>query len=143
MEVNFQLQPIDGEIIVVEDDPLLREIMAEILADVGAHCVAFPNAEDALVYMLGSGTKCSLVIADHGLPGQLQGAEFVSMVHSRWAEIPAIVTSGWTDHFIGLPPNTRFLPKPWPVDGLVKAVAELLQPGVPVNEKPPPPKDEA
>lgn len=143
MEVNFQLQPIDGEIIVVEDDPLLREIMTEILADVGAHCVAFPNAEDALVYMLGSGSKCSLVIADHGLTGQVQGAEFVSMVHSRWPEIPAIVTSGWTDHFIGLPPNTCFLPKPWPVDGLVNAVAELLQPGVPVLKKPAHPTNEA
>lgn len=143
MEVNFQLQPINGEIIVVEDDTLLREIMREILADVGAQCVAFGTADEALVYMLGSGTKCSLVVADHGLPGQLQGAEFVSMVHSRWPEIPAIVTSGWTDHFIGLPPNTCFLPKPWPVDGLVKAVAELLQPGVPVSEKTPPPNDEA
>ena len=143
MEVNFQLQPIDGEIVVIEDDPLLLSLMCEILTEVGASCVAFSTADDALVYMLGSGTKCSLVIADHGLPGQIQGAEFVSMVQKRWPEIAAIVTSGWTDHFIGLPPNICFLPKPWPVDGLVNAVAELLQPGVPVSEKTPPPNDEA
>ena len=137
MDLKFRLQPIDGEIIVVEDDPLLLSLMCEILTEVGARCVAFGTADDALVYLLGSGTKCLLVIADHGLPGQLQGAEFVSMVQNRWPEIAAIVTSGWTDHFIGLPPNTCFLPKPWPVGGLVKAVAELLQPGVPISEKPP------
>ncbi|UVM50710.1 response regulator [Pseudomonas sp. B21-015] len=135
MDVNFRLQPIDGEIVVVEDDPLLRDLMQDILVDVGAQCVAFSSGDDALIYLLQSDTKCALIIADHGLPGQVQGAELAELVRGRWPEIPIVITSGWTDTFIGLPGATNFLPKPWTLEGLVTAVAELLQPGVPVSKK--------
>lgn len=135
MDVNFRLQPIDGEIVVVEDDPLLCALMQEILVDVGTKCVAFGNGDDALIYLLRSDTQCALIIADHGLPGQVQGAELAELVRGRWPEIPIIITSGWTDSFIGLPRATSFLPKPWTLEGLVAAVAELLQPGVPVSKK--------
>ncbi|MFJ7793348.1 response regulator [Pseudomonas sp. NPDC096950] len=141
MEVNFQLQPIDGEIIVVEDDPLLRDLMQEILTDVGARCVGFSTGDDALIYMLQSGTQCALIVADHGLPGQVQGAELAELVRGRWPTIPVVITSGWTDSFIGLPSSTSFLQKPWTLEGLVTAVAEALQPGVPVSEKTPHPND--
>ena len=135
MDVNFRLQPIDGEIVVVEDDPLLRDLMQEILVEVGAECVAFSTADDALVHMLTSETRCALIIADHGLPGSMQGAELAELVRGRWPEIPIVITSGWTDTFIGLPSATNFLPKPWTLEGFVTAVAELLQPGVPLSKK--------
>ncbi|WP_371929120.1 response regulator [Pseudomonas sp. AU8050] len=135
MDVNFRLQPIDGEIVVVEDDPLLRDLMQEILVDVGAQCVAFSSGDDALIYLLQSVTKCALIIADHGLPGQVQGAELAELVRGRWPELPIVITSGWTDTFIGLPGGANFLPKPWTLEGLVTTVAELLQPGVPVSKK--------
>jgi DNA-binding response OmpR family regulator len=137
MDVNFRLQPIDGHIVVVEDDPLLRDLMREILTDVGAQCVAFGTGDDALIYLLESGTKCALIIADHGLPGQVQGAELAELAQGKWPEIQVIITSGWTDKFIGLPANTTFLPKPWSVEGLVTAVADLLQPGVPATKASP------
>ncbi|MGF6287026.1 response regulator [Pseudomonas silensiensis] len=134
MDVNFRLQPIDGEIVIVEDDALLRDLMREILVDVGAQCVAFATADDALIHLLQSGTQCALIIADHGLPGQVQGAELAELVHSRWPKMPIVITSGWTETFIGLPESTNFLPKPWTLEGLVMAVAELLQPGVPTTK---------
>ncbi|OPK06126.1 response regulator [Pseudomonas sp. VI4.1] len=134
MDVNFQLQPVDGEIVVIEDDPLLRSLMLEILVEVGAHCVAFGTADDALTHMLTSDTRCALVIVDHGLPGSIQGAELAALVRGRWPEIPIVITSGWTESFIGLPANTDFLKKPWTLEGLVMAVAKLVQPGVPINK---------
>lgn len=137
MDVNFQLQPIDGEIVVIEDDPLLLGLMCEILTEVGASSVAFSTADDALIYMLQSGTRCALIIADHGLPGRIKGAELAELVRGRWPQLPVVITSGWADSYIGLPESTNFLPKPWTVDGLVKAIADLLQPGVPVSEKTP------
>jgi DNA-binding response OmpR family regulator len=136
MDVNFRLPPINGEIVIVEDEPLLRELMREILSEVGAECVAFSTADDALIHMLASDTRCALIIADHGLPGQIQGAELAELVRGRWPEIPVVITSGWTDTFIGLPATTSFLAKPWSLEGLVMAVANLLQPGVPPTDTP-------
>jgi DNA-binding NtrC family response regulator len=134
VDVNFRLLPINGEIVIVEDEPILRELMREILSEVGAQCVAFSTADDALVHMLTSDTQCVLIIADHGLPGQVQGAEMVELVRGRWPEIPSVITSGWADSFIGLPQGTHFLAKPWTLEELVMTVAHLLQPGVPPTE---------
>lgn len=136
MDVNFRLQPIDGEIVIVEDDSLLRELMRDILEDVGAQCIAFVTADDALIHLLQTGTKCALIIADHGLPGQVQGAELAALVQDKWPGTHVIVTSGWTDRFIGLPANTSFLLKPWSLEELVTAIADLLQPGVPMSRSP-------
>ena len=136
MDINFRLLPINGEIVIVEDEPMLRELMSEILSEVGAECVAFGTADDALVHMLGSETRCALIIVDHGLPGGIQGAELTELVHSRWPEIPAIITSGWSDTYIGLPPTANYLAKPWTLEALVMAVANLLQPGVPATKVP-------
>jgi len=131
MDVNFQLLPIDGEIVIVEDDVLLLGLMKDILLDVGAQCVAFSTADDALIHMLGSDTRCALMIVDHGVPGQVQGAELAELVKHKWPETRIIITSGWTQTFIGIPAGTAFLPKPWSLEELVRAVANQLQPGVP------------
>lgn len=143
MEVIFDgVLPIDGEIIVVEDEVTLCELTADILSEIGAKCVAFTNADDALVYLLQSHAKCALVIVDHGLPGQIQGAELVDMIGVKWPAIPAIITSGWTAEFLNLPADTRFLQKPWSIEGLVTTVAELLQPGIPVTKISPHPSEQ-
>ncbi|MNL16927.1 hypothetical protein D3C87_1379920 [compost metagenome] len=53
MNVNWEgLLPIQGEIIVIEDDPTLRELMVTIVAEVGAKALAFETADDALTYLL-------------------------------------------------------------------------------------------
>ena len=142
MDVNFRLQPIDGEIIVVEDDPLLLSLMCEILTEVGASCVAFGTADDALMHMLQSSSRCALIIADHGLPGRIKGGELAELVRGRWPELPVVITSGWAEDLVGLPPNTNFIAKPWTLEGLVTSVAEALQPGVPVSERNPRPNNQ-
>ncbi|WP_191632879.1 hypothetical protein [Pseudomonas fluorescens] len=46
MNVNWQgLLPIQGEIIVIEDDPTLRLLMVDIVAEIGAKAAAFDTAE--------------------------------------------------------------------------------------------------
>ena len=73
MNVNWKgLLPIHGEIIVIEDDPTLRSLMEDIVAEIGAKVVAFDTADDALTYLLEAHDQCRLVIADHGVPGQLE-----------------------------------------------------------------------
>jgi DNA-binding NtrC family response regulator len=128
MDVSLQLAPIDGKVLVIEDEPILRNLMVEILREVNVECVEFPNADDALMHLLLSRDKFALLIVDHGLPGQVQGAELVEYVRSRWPEIPAIITSGWTDTLVGLPANSIFLAKPWNLEALLTAVAAMTNP---------------
>lgn len=135
MNVNWEgLLPIQGEIIVVEDDPTLRMLMVDIVSEIGATVRQFDSADDALTYLLQAHQKCRMVIADHGVPGQIQGTEFIAMVKSRWPSIEAILTSGYALDLATVPSATIYLHKPWSLDELIIAVAALLQPGHPITK---------
>ena len=135
MNVNWEgLLPILGEIIVIEDDPTLRSLMVDIVAEIGAKAVAFETADDALTYLLEAHDQCRLVIADHGVPGQIQGIEFIEMVRGKWPYIAAILTSGYLIDPATVPPSTIYLHKPWSLDDLVISVASLLQPDHPISK---------
>jgi DNA-binding NtrC family response regulator len=135
VNVNWEgLLPIRGEIVVVEDDPTLRSLMVDIVAEIGAKALAFDTADDALTYLLQAHDQCRLVIADHGVPGQVQGIEFIEMIRGRWPSIEAILTSGYLIAPATIPPSTVYLHKPWSLDDLVIAVASLLQPDYPIHK---------
>lgn len=135
MKVNWEgILPIVGEVIVVEDDPTLRSLMVDIVEEIGAKACAFDTADDALTYLLHAHGQCGLVIADHGVPGQVQGTEFIEMVQGQWPHIAAILTSGYLLDPQTVPASTIYLHKPWSLDELVLAVTQLLQPDRPVTK---------
>ncbi|QCG66972.1 response regulator [Pseudomonas veronii] len=135
MNVNWEgLLPVQGEIIVVEDDPTLRMLMVDIVSEIGATVRQFHSADDALTYLLQAHQNCRMVIADHGVPGQIQGTEFITMVKGRWPSIEAILTSGYALDLATIPTGTVYLHKPWSLDELVISVAALLQPGHPITK---------
>ncbi|WP_277963969.1 response regulator [Pseudomonas sp. RIT-To-2] len=135
MDIQWQeLQPIQGDVIVIEDDPILRELMVDIIEQLNARCVAFDNADDALIYMLKPDNPFALLIADHGVPGTIQGMELSTMVHQRWPDVGIILTSGYLLDVSALAPNIVYLLKPWSLDGLVTTIAGLVQPGVALHK---------
>ena len=135
MHVEWErLSPVTGWVIVVEDDPTLRMLMVEILTEIGLQSLDFETADDALVYLLSMPDGCPLVIADHGLPGQLQGAELIEMVKVKWPFTATILTSGYALDPSIVPSTTTYLEKPWSLNDLVMAVANLLQPGRPLRK---------
>jgi DNA-binding NtrC family response regulator len=124
--------PIEGTVIVIEDDPTLRSLMSDILGELGAKTLAFVTADDALTHLLENHGQCPLVIVDQSLPGKIQGDEFISLVQSRWPAIASILTSGYLIDPTQVPFSTIYLHKPWSLDDLIISVATLLQPGQPI-----------
>jgi len=108
--------------------------MTDILSEIGVESCAFGSADDALTYLLEAHGHCPLVIVDQGLPGQIQGAEFIAMVKGKWPSVASILTSGYAIDEAMIPPSTIYLHKPWALDDLVLAVATLLQPGYPLQK---------
>lgn len=135
MNVNWEgILPIRGKVIVIEDDPTLQMLLIDIMKEIGAETVAFDAADDALTYLLQAHDECSLVIADHGVPGQVQGTEFIGMIKGRWPHIAAILTSGYLIDPEAVPADAIYLHKPWSLDDMVVAVAALVQPGIPITK---------
>ena len=105
LKLNWEgLLPITGKVIVIEDDPTLRMLMTDILMEIGAQSLAFESADDALTYLLEAHVPCPLVVVDHALPGQIQGAEFIAMVKSKWPSTGAILMSGYLLESATIPP---------------------------------------
>lgn len=133
MNVNWEgILPIDGTVIVIEDDPTLLALMLEILSEIGAQARGFDTADDALTHLLEIQGRCPLVVVDQGLPGQVQGLEFIELIHSRWPLIASILTSGYLINPTDIPAATIYLHKPWSLDDLVVSIATVMQPDEPI-----------
>lgn len=113
-------------VVVVEDDDTLKNLLVDILIELGAACDAFDNCEDALIHMMGLQRDCSLIVVDHGVPGSIKGMEFISMAHERWPGLPAILTSGYQLDASRVTPPVTYLFKPWSIDELAEAIGQAL-----------------
>ena len=107
--------------------------MEEIVSEIGGKAISFVTADDAITYLLQTHDQCRLVIADHGVLGQIKGIEFIEMVSSRWPSISAILTSGYLIEPEAVPASSIYA-QPWSLDDLVIAMATLLQPGIAIHK---------
>src|SRR5438477_6469950 len=79
-------------VLVVEDDPDTREMMAELLQP---HCAVAVAADgtDALELLTRNGRKFDAIVVDLEMPG-LGGLALLSNLRQRGLNVPALVVSG-------------------------------------------------
>lgn len=114
-------------ILLVEDDELLRSLMVEAVSMLGHVVTDRPSADQALIALLEGSSPFSMVITDVRMPGRLDGLDLAQTIWSRWPELPVIIMSGNTvlpPNF--LPPNSTFLTKPVQLNTLQHAIAALI-----------------
>lgn len=127
MNVNLaELLPITGHVIVIEDEPVLRMLLEETLAEIGFSSATFDNAASALTHLISIKGECALIIADQGLPGGIQGSEFIRLAKEQWPSIPSILTSGYLIDEQVIPASTIYLHKPYTLDQLETTIATVL-----------------
>src|SRR5450631_4491180 len=85
--------PVPAVVLVVEDDPLLRELAAEFLEDAGFLVLEAGDAEQA-VDLLQSRSDIAVLFTDINMPGSMDGLELAHAVHDRWPPIKILVASG-------------------------------------------------
>jgi len=127
MNPNWDLaRPVFGTVIVVEDDPIIRLLLKDILDEIGAKSVLFSSADEAFDHLLVTHVHCPLVIVDQGLPGKIQGIEFIEKVRAKWPEVRSILTSGYLLESATIPTYVTYLHKPWSADLLITTIMSLL-----------------
>lgn len=113
-------------ILVVDDDPLLRELLAGILIDEGFVVIEADSAKQALA-QLESFPNVKLLLTDIQMPGEVDGLELVRIVRRRWPAVASIVSSGRIRPLREeMPAQVRFIPKPWRANEMLRQVNELL-----------------
>ena len=98
-------------VLVVEDEPLIRDLIAEQLMDAGYAVVEAGNAERAIA-ILEARLDIQLVFTDIDMPGTMNGIKLAAAVRDRWPPVHIIVTTGKMRPET-LPPEALFIPKPY------------------------------
>lgn len=113
-------------VLVVEDDELLRELLVEVISDLGFTVRAVGTADDGLTDAQQH-EEINLVVTDVMTPGSITGLQLANALHLARPGLPVIVTSGYTaQRFSELPPNACFLSKPWTLSTICSLVQGRL-----------------
>lgn len=120
---NQQLQ-----ILLVEDEPLVRELMREILSDLGNTVIECDRADAGLACLETCADNIALLVTDILTPGSLNGHQLAQIASLRWPRLKVLITSGYAGASTHrLPPNSTFVAKPWSYQQLEDAVRALMQ----------------
>lgn len=109
-------------VLVVEDEPLVRLVVAEVLSDAGFKVLEAADAGEALT-ILEADIPIDVLYADVDMPPGINGYELAQQVHAEWPQIEILITSGraWPGEG-DLPAGAAFLSKPVPNEALVSHI---------------------
>jgi len=111
-------------ILVVDDEPVIRYILAEILTDEGYRVRCAEDGRQALDQVAVE--VPDLIVSDIRMP-RVHGVEFVERLRAQGHATPVVLISTWAP-----PPNlpgVRFVRKPFDLDDITEAVADGLSDG--------------
>jgi CheY-like chemotaxis protein len=113
-------------ILIVDDDPDIREALLDVLSDHGYRAQALSNGREALDY-LRSGARPRLILLDLMMP-QMDGLQFrhEQLRDPELCELPVLLISADTDigasaRALGI---THSMRKPLDLDALLEVVVE-------------------
>lgn len=111
-------------VLLVEDEALLRMLMAELLRDAGVRVIEAATADEALA-VLTAGLHVDVVFTDVRMPGRMDGVALALALGRDRPEIPVLVTSGDLDPEVARQMAT-FIPKPYDLDAVVVRILDRL-----------------
>jgi DNA-binding NtrC family response regulator len=113
-------------VLLVEDEPLLGELMTTALTDKGFAVVAATDAGGALRHLL-SGADCDILFTDIDLGAGMDGATLAQLVHAMRPALPIVYTSGRRSlGDFATVPGAAFLPKPYSLSDVDRTIAQKL-----------------
>jgi two-component system cell cycle response regulator CpdR len=126
-----QSKPFRATALIVEDDPMQREMISLLLEESDFDVIQCESAEAAELVLQRRPENLVLLMTDVQLAGHMNGAELAHVAKKCNPDLDVIVTSGKPlDHV--LPEGAQFWRKPWaPLDVIREAekMAHALQTG--------------
>ena len=110
-------------VLVVEDEPLIRLLVTDILSEAGFEVLEAQDPAEALS-VLKSDERIDVLLTDVRMPGCIDGFELAEVAKRRRPELRVIVTSGYIAR-CDVPSGTNFLHKPFSASDLVKRVRQV------------------
>ncbi len=110
-------------VLVVEDDPLVRVVSVEALLDAGFEVSVATTGEEAL--SLCAERTADILLTDIQLPGRISGWDIAERCRDRDPQLPVIYVTGHSYTKPRPVPGGLLIPKPYHPDHLVGIVEKL------------------
>ena len=124
--------PVGGvkTILVVEDEPTVRNLLREVLERTGYRVVACAAPDEGIAACLAPEPNIDLVLTDVVLPG-MNGWEMASRISQARPGVRVVFMSGYTEHVLVregvLDGRVEYLQKPFSLDTLRQRLKSLLE----------------
>jgi CheY-like chemotaxis protein len=116
-------------VLVVEDEPVIRDLIIEVLQDLGYGTLEASDGPSGLK-ILQSRKRVDLLVTDVGLPG-LNGRQLADHARESRPDLKVLFITGYAENAAlangFLEPGMEMITKPFAVEALATKVREILQ----------------
>ncbi|MGE3303084.1 MAG: ATP-binding protein [Hyphomonadaceae bacterium] len=129
LQENAQPHPGNGEaVLVVEDEPLVRMLIVDVLSELGYAIYEARDAQAALT-VLDSPKRLDLMVSDVGLPG-MNGRQLADIARKQRPELKILFLTGYAEHAAVrsgfLETGMDLMTKPFAVEALSEKIRAML-----------------
>jgi two-component system cell cycle sensor histidine kinase/response regulator CckA len=118
-------------ILLVEDDPSVRDVVQAVLRDLGYTLLEAANGGEAFLLAEKRRTRIDLLMTDVVMPG-MNGRELSERLRAIHPEMKVLFTSGYTEevvvHHGVVERDVSFIGKPYLFDDLARKIRDILAP---------------
>lgn len=114
---SLQVLAVRPLILIVDDEPDIRTVLAHSLLDEGYRVVSAADGEEALGHIAVE--VPDVIVSDIRMP-KVGGLALIQRLRSTGLLTPIILISTWTPP-VGMP-GVRFVPKPFDLDRITEAI---------------------
>ena len=115
-------------VLVVEDDPVVREFAISACREIGCTVYYAENGAQALA-QLEAHDDIVLLFTDVGLPGDMNGRQLAALATDRWPALKVLFTTGYTANAIVhhgvLDHGVNFIGKPFSISALAAKIKSI------------------
>jgi len=140
--MDTHVPPVDhaslATVLVVDDDQLVREPIADYLREVGYAVLEAGDAREA-IELVDHAAHVDLVFTDVRMPGELDGVGLARWVRTHRPDLPVLMTSGYYGTgWLGerLEREVRLIQKPYTQDEVLGHIRRLLAAHVAADKRP-------
>ncbi len=115
-------------VLVVDDEPTVRMLVREVLADLGYTAIEAADGPAGLK-VLQSNARIDLLVTDVGLPG-MNGRQLADAARERRPELRVLFITGYAENAVlnhgHLDPGMHVMTKPFAMEALASRIKELI-----------------
>ncbi len=115
--------PATRTVLIVDDEDLVRDVVARMIEDLGYTAVTARDGATALA--LVESRSIDAVLLDLTMP-TMSGADVIAQLRARRPDLPVVLCSGFDRDGKGPVRATAYLPKPFRIDALERTLAKVL-----------------